>query len=101
MNNMRKNKRLDFNIDSGIECSSMVSISHLNVRGFLNNKQNILADRIIKNTWVMCFTDTILSQPVIVNAKEIGKPDMQLFRLDRKADISPRCSKTWWNYDRG
>ena len=54
MNSMRKSKCLDFNTDSGIECSSMVSMSHLNVRGFLNNKQNLLADRIIKNTWVMC-----------------------------------------------
>ena len=90
---MRKNKCLDFNVDSGIECSSVISRSHLNVRGFLNNKQNILADRIIKNTWVMCFTETFLKQSVIVDAKEMGRPDMQLFHFDRKSHISPDVLK--------
>ena len=93
MNSMRNNKCLNFNIDSGSESSSMISMSHLNVRGFLNNKQNILADRIIKNTWVLCFTETFLNQSVIVNTKDIGRPDMELFRFDRKTHITPDCQK--------
>ena len=68
-------------------------MSHLNVRGFLNNKQNLLADRIIKNTWIMCFTETFLNQSVIVNTEDMGRPDMVLFRFDRKTHITPDCQK--------
>ena len=93
MNIMRKNKFLNFNIDSGIECSSKVSMSHLNVRVFLNNKQNILADKIIKKTWVMCFTETFLNQSVIVITEDMIRPDMKLFRFDRKTHISPDVQK--------
>ena len=85
MNSMRKNKCLDFNVDSGIECSSVVSMSHLNVRGFLNNKQNILADRIIKNTWVMCFTETFSESVSDCLCKRNGKA--------RKAHIFPDVLK--------
>ena len=41
----------------------------------------------------MCFTETFLNQSVIVNTEDMERPDMELFRFDRKTQISPDVQK--------
>ena len=54
-------------------------MSQLNIRGFITNKENIVTDKTIKETWVMCFTETFLDESTIVNPDDIERPDMKIF----------------------
>ena len=83
MNNMRKkNNCLVSNLDPAMNYDSSVIISHLNIRSFVNNKEDIKIDRKIQEAGKICFTETFLDQSMKVLPEDIGRIDMKLFRFD-------------------